>query len=143
MDVWLTVPIVVITAVITLVGNGILGYFRNKATLRGIDRNAEVKLEEHRDNLTFQLLRAAKDEVTAARAEVAMFRPLARHLAHFEEAITHIERLILAEEKGELEIARKAAHAFLERVKGLGNLQQVSVSARNLQKDIEGRKTPS
>lgn len=143
MDVFATIPVVIVTAIITLIGNAVLAHYRSKASLHNIDKNAEIKLEEHRDNLTFQLLRAAKDEVAAARAEVAMFRPLARHLAHFEEAITHIERLILAEENGELEIARKAAHAFLERVKGLGNLQQVSVSARNLQGDLEGRKTPT
>lgn len=138
MDLQGTIPVVIITSILTLVGNALAGWMRNRVEMREIDKNVDVRIEEHRDNLTFQLLKAAKDEVAAARAEVAMFRPLARHLAHFEEAIDHIERLVASVEERELALARTAALNFLQRMRGEGNLQQTSVSARNLREDIEG-----
>lgn len=136
MDIQGTIPVVIVTSILTLLGNALVGWFKQRAELRKIDGDVGIRIEEHRDNLTFQLLKAAKDEVAAARAEVALFRPLARHLAHFEEALNLIERLVLAVEEKELEFARKAASAFLQRMKGSGNMQQMSVAAASYFDDI-------
>lgn len=143
MDIQTTAPLVLITSILTLVGNAFVGWLKQRADLRRINGDVEIRIEEHRDNLTFQLLKAAKDEVAAARAEVAMFRPLARHLAHFEEAIDHIERLVVASDEKELSVAREAGLKFLQRMRGMGNLQQTSVSAKNLRDDLEGPHGPT
>lgn len=131
-----TLPVVVITSILTLLGNALVGWFRQRVEIRKIDSDVEIRIEEHRDNLTFQLLKAAKDEVAAARAEVALFRPLARHLAHFEEAINHIERLVAANDEKEISVARDAALKFLNRMRGMGNMQQMSVAAAAFYDDI-------
>lgn len=122
-------PTAVISAGLTLAASAVAGWFKQRADLRKLSSDNAFRTEEHRDSLTFQLLKAAKDEVAAARAEVAMFRPLAQHLAHFEEAINHIERLVAATDNREYTMAQKAANNFLTRMKGMGNLQQMSVSA--------------
>lgn len=136
MDVQATAPIVIATSLLTLTGNFVVGWLRNRVDLRKINSDVEIRIEEHRDNLTFQLLKAAKDEVAAARAEVALFRPLARHLAHFEEAINHIERLVAASDEKEIGVARDAALKFLGRMRGMGNMQQMSVAAAAFYDDI-------
>lgn len=129
MNVENTIPVVIVTSILTLLGNAFVGWLKQRADLRKINSDVEIRIEEHRDNLTFQLLKAAKDEVAAARAEVALFRPLARHLAHFEEAINHIERLVAANDEKEISVARDAALKFLNRMRGMGNMQQMSVAA--------------
>ena len=136
MNVESTLPVVIITSLLTLVGNALVGWFKQRVDLRKINSDVEIRIEEHRDNLTFQLLKAAKDEVAAARAEVALFRPLARHLAHFEEAINHIERLVAATDEREIGVARDAALKFLGRMRGMGNMQQMSVAAAAFYDDI-------
>lgn len=136
MDISGTVPVVIITSILTLIGNAFVEYLRKRAEVHKVNSDVEVRIEEHRDNLTFQLLKAAKDEVAAARAEVALFRPLARHLAHFEEAIDHIERLVASTDEKELAVSRDAALKFLGRMKGMGNMQQMSVAAASFYDDI-------
>lgn len=123
MDLTTITPTVILTAIVTLAGNWLVGWARNRVDLHKINSDVEIRIEEHRDNLTFQLLKAAKDEVAAARAEVALFRPLARHLADFEEAIDHIERLVAATDDREVKAARDGAMKFLGRLKGMGNMQ--------------------
>lgn len=136
MDVATALPVALVAAALTQVGNAVAGWLKSRAAIRKVDGDVGIRIEEHRDNLTFQLLRAAKDEVVAARAEVAMFRPLAKHLAHFEEAITLIERLVASVEENELVAAREAALKFLNRMHGSGNMQQMSVAAANFYDDI-------
>lgn len=130
------IPIALLAAGATQAANVLVGWFKSRAAIRKVDGDVGIRIEEHRDNLTFQLLRAAKDEVAAARAEVAMFRPLAKHLAHFEEAITLIERLVSSVEENELAIARAAALKFLGRMQGSGNMQQMTVAAASYYEGI-------
>ncbi len=139
MDIATTIPVALLAAGATQLGNVLAGWLKQRAAIRKVDGDVGIRIEEHRDNLTFQLLKAAKDEVAAARAEVAMFRPLARHLAHFEEAIILIERLVASVEEKELVAARDAALKFLGRMQGSGNMQQMSVAAASY---YEGISTP-
>lgn len=60
MDVQATAPIVIATSLLTLAGNFVVGWLRNRVDLRKINSDVEIRIEEHRDNLTFQLLKAAK-----------------------------------------------------------------------------------
>lgn len=131
-----SIPIALLAAGATQAANVLVGWFKSRAALRKVDGDVGIRIEEHRDNLTFQLLRAAKDEVAAARAEVAMFRPLAKHLAHFEEAITLIERLVSSVDERDLETARAAALKFLGRMHGSGNMQQMTVAAASYYEGI-------
>lgn len=86
-------------SVVTLIGQALIAWVKG-----GSDA------DQHREKLTFELLEAAREEVKLARQEVAELRPVAARLAHFEEALDHIEALRYGGE-----VARRAATIFLRR----------------------------
>jgi len=57
-----------------------------------------LKITEHRDNLTFELLNAAKEEVKGLREELHNYRQLERRVAHFEEALRLLSDLLHADD---------------------------------------------
>src|SRR5690606_16832963 len=81
------------------------------------DRKADLDLEIHRDGLTFELLEAARKELASLRVEVERSRVSESHIRHFDEAIQHIEMLLLAENSGERMTAEREARAFLNRMR--------------------------
>ena len=81
---------------ITLLAQSGTAWLKARGERHRTDRDADVKLEAHRDKLTFDLLDAARVEVAAARDEAASLRPMVARLAHFEEALDHIHALLHA-----------------------------------------------
>lgn len=86
---------------------------------RSTDTAADLKREEHRDALMFDLLKAARVEGEALRSEVAALRPLVTRVAHFEEALDHIHALLHAEGPTERKAAERRAQAYLTRMRRL------------------------
>lgn len=101
----------------TYAAQAVGGWFRSRSDDRRSVRDADLKLEEHRDSLTFDLLTAARDEMAALRAEAAGLRPLMIHAAHLEEALDHLHALLHAEDDLELRAAERRAKAFLKRMR--------------------------
>jgi len=118
------------------------GWFKERARDRRADRFSGVKLEEHRDRLTFDLLEAAREELSDLRTEVSELRPISIRVAHLEEALDHIHALLHAEGDVETRAAERRAKAFLRRMRPeIGDLRQsaqVATSAKNVIGDISG-----
>lgn len=107
----------------TWVGNGLVQWFRAREDREKDERSSDIRLEEHRDKLTFDLLSAARVEVSAARDEVSSLRPavarLALREAHLDEALDHIDGLLNSDTAEELKAARRRARAFVNRLRRL------------------------
>lgn len=86
------------------------------ATAHAEERAADLKVEQHRDELTFQLLEAARNEVQQLRREVERLRPADNHLQLFETALEHIEALLAADDASR-PAAERSARAFLKRMR--------------------------
>ena len=81
------------------------------------DRKADLDLEIHRDGLTFELLEAARHEIASLRIDLERSRINEDHIHHFDDALRHIEELLLAENAGERKSAERSARAFLNRMR--------------------------
>jgi hypothetical protein len=110
------------------------------------DRKADLDLEVHRDGLTFELLEAARKEIASLRVEVERSRINEDHIRHFDEALQHIEGLLLAENAGERKAAERGARAFLNRMRRMqeargiiANELQRLKSEQNLDDRAEGQ----
>lgn len=100
------------------VGNVLLEMVKSRGPVRAAEREADLKLEAHRDGLMFQILEAAREEVSGLRAEVSRLRPMESHLLHFEEALMHVERLLVVPSSSEnRDQIEKEARAFLGRMR--------------------------
>ncbi len=121
----------------TLGARALTGWLR---AARG-DRAVGAKLEEHRDHLTFELLDAAREEVTAVRKDMAEYRQMNTRVAHMEEALDHLHALLHADGDSERQAAERRARAFLRRMRPdigeLRNSVQKVASANNIIADIE------
>jgi hypothetical protein len=116
--------------------NAMVQWMRSRDSRHSVDRSTDVKLEEHRDSLTFQLLEAARVEVAELRVEVQRLRPLEHHLLHFDEALRHLEELLMADGEAELGIAKRNARAFLNRVK---RMREATGTLRNELQRLQSR----
>lgn len=105
----------------TLLAQSRTAWLKARGERHRTDQDADVKLEAHRDKLTFDLLDAARVEVTAAREEAACLRPMVARLAHLEEALDHIHALLHARMGEERKAAERRARAFLNRMRSIAN----------------------
>lgn len=105
-------------------------------------RTIDAQLEEHRDNLTFDLLKAAREEVAAMRHEVAAMRADGVNTLHFEEALDHLDALLNSINDAERNAAERRARAFMRRMRpevgDLRNTAQTVISTRRVASDIGG-----
>jgi hypothetical protein len=124
---------------LTWLGNGLFQWFKSRG-----DR--DVQLEEHRDGLTFDLLKAAREDIATLRLQVADYGELTVKAAHIEEALDHIYALLHAEGDAEANAARRRATAFLKRMRPdpaeqrgeERNAVQREISAAQIIKDAKG-----
>lgn len=84
------------------------------------------RLEIHRDELTFELLQNARQEMSAARVEVEdlrdevrKLRAMEQHFYHFQQALDHLEALLFPETTEARATAERNARAFLGRMRRL------------------------
>ncbi len=84
------------------------------------------RLEVHRDQLTFDLLKNARFEMSQAhvevedlRGEVRKLRSMEQHFYHFEQSLDHLEALLLAETPEATALATRNGRAFLNRMRRL------------------------
>jgi hypothetical protein len=133
----------------TSVGTYLIQWRRDRDAKRTSDRKADTAIEEHRDGLTLDLLKAARDEMGELRREMVDQRMLSAKAAHIDEALDHIHALLHAEGEIELLAAQRRAKAFLKRmrpdpveVKGeQRNDVQRTISAANIKRDVEEPKS--
>jgi hypothetical protein len=118
---------------VTLLGQWASDWIKSRQTSSQHEMSLDAQLEQHRDNITFDLLKAAKEEITSLREEVIQLRPLSPRVAHLEEALEHIDSMLNASNDIERELAGKRAEAFLKRMRPNG------VSVRNLATDADGK----
>jgi len=60
------------------------------------NRNVDMKLKEHRDELTFDVIKTARDEIKRLNEEATQLRPLVIRMVHLDEALDHLEALTTA-----------------------------------------------
>lgn len=129
----------------TLAFQTFAGWMKARGEQRRGDREVDAKLEEHRDQLTFDLLSAARQEMAALRSEVSELRLISARVAHLEEALDHIHAMLHAESDAEKLAAEKRARAYLRRMRpdigDLRNSAQKVASAKAVIATIEGAET--
>jgi hypothetical protein len=84
------------------------------------------RLIMHRDELTLQIIRTGREELTSARIEVDDLRDEVRklrvmegHFFHFHQSLDHLEALLTASTPEERKLAERNAQAFLARMRRL------------------------
>lgn len=132
-------PVTILGVGIGAIGTGALTWIWRLYVHRDARREREetkaVEVEKHRDDLTLQLLSAAKDEVAQARQEAKdererrnALQAIEEHFYHFEQALNHLEAVLTATDADTRAVAEKNAKAFLIRMRRLqqakGNIQQ-------------------
>lgn len=132
-----------ILSAIALLGGGGGATWAGNAFLQW--RKQSDNTETQRDGLTFDLLKAAREEMSELREEVTGLRGMTAKVAHIEEALDHIHALLHAEGEAEVRAAARRASAFLKRMrpdpveeKGeKRNSTQADISASRLKRDAE------
>lgn len=133
MDILGTGAFALVSAVVAWAGSAV----KFRADQRKIDGDREDarkkleieqgdRLEIHRDDLTFELLQAARSEVSGARLEMKelhdelrTLRSLEQHLYHFQQALDHLDAILHAPTQDERTAAERVAKAFLTRMRRL------------------------
>lgn len=133
----------VVTSASALVAASMAGRFYlqlRKIQQAGLTSHQKMALdiETHRDGLTFELLETARAEIAALRSEVERRRIGEQHIQHFEDALSHIEALLLSENDADRKAAERAARAFLNRMRRMQEAK--GIIANELQR-IESEKT--
>lgn len=80
----------------------------------------------HRDELTLQIIRMGREEISAARLEadelredLKKLRPMEVHFYHFQQSLDHLEALLTAATAEERDASERNARAFLNRMRRL------------------------
>lgn len=94
-----------------------LQWRKDRGAEKTADRTADTQIDEHRDGLTLDLLRAAREEMGELRKEMGDQRSLAAKAAHIDEALDHIHALLHADGEIEFKAASRRAAAFLRRMR--------------------------
>lgn len=123
MDYWLsTSTISLATAAVGWLGAAWL--YRDRKQKEKADQTE--RMEIHKDDLTFELLKAAREEVAVARVEmntlrdeVQTLRALEKHFYHFQQALDHLDAVLYAPTPEARAAAERTAKAFVTRMKRL------------------------
>lgn len=115
-------PWVIITAIVAW--SGAWFTHREKSKRDALARGD--RLEVHRDDLTLQIIRTGREELSLARIEVEDLREEVRklrsmetHFYHFQQSLDHLEALLSAETVEARALAERNARAFLVRMRRL------------------------
>ncbi len=134
-------------SIATVAVQALASWIKARGQLHRGDREVDAKLDHQRNELTFDLLAAARAEVAAFAKEVSELRPMSSRMAHLEEALDHISALLHAEGEAEVKAAKRRAQAYLRRMRPeIGdwrNTVQAAKSAKNVIEDIFNDKPES
>lgn len=115
-------PWVIIAAVVSWFG----AMYANREKIKKQKVQNADRLEIHRDELTFQLLQNARQEMASARIEVEdlrdevrKLRSMENHFFHFQQSLDHLEALLFPESEEVRIAAERNARAFLARMRRL------------------------
>lgn len=107
-------------------GQAAIAWIKSRGDQASSAKSTEARMEEHRDNLTFELLQEArthlsmvKTEVVELRREVKVLRELEKHFFYFEQSLDHLETILSAPTPEERHTAERNARAFLTRMRRL------------------------
>lgn len=140
-------PFVIISSVMTWFGQAWL----QRQRVRKDDRDAHDRIEIHRDELTFELLQNARQEMSSARIEVEdlrdevrKLRSMEQHFYHFQQSLDHIEALLFPDTHEARANAERNARAFLNRMRRLNEakgtianeVQRTASRVEDMEKDI-------
>jgi hypothetical protein len=112
------IPVGIVTGLAGWFGKAYMETLRLKAAERKAQIEQGANLEKHRDDLTFQLLDAARQELTLMRTEIEKLRPMESHLYHLQQALEHIDALLHSDPDARA-VAERNAQAFLSRMRRL------------------------
>lgn len=123
----------------TVIAQAFAGWWKSRGERYAVDRQVEAEIDQHRDKLTLELLKAARDEAAAVRKETVSL-----HAVHLEEALDHLYALLNANTPEEKKAAEVRARAFLRRMRptigDIRNQRQAKRSADKLaERDGKGR----
>jgi hypothetical protein len=127
-------------------GHVVIQWMRGRDSRHNTDRTVDAKLEEHWTKTTLELLDTLRDELNAAKIELANLRPMEARLAHLEEALDHIHALLASDTAAERKAAERRARAFMRRMRGEDqrgeerNELQTKISADRIKRDSESGK---
>lgn len=132
------------TALLASVATIGVQWLRGRDERHRADNETDIKIEEHRDGLTVEMLELARSEIKDLRSVVSELRPLVPKLAHLDEALDHLHALLHSCSEGEQRAAERRAAAFLRRMRGIEakgderNSVQRAISGENLKRDARG-----
>lgn len=110
------------------IGTVLVQWLKGRSDRTAAQITAELGREGQLDDLTKELIASAKADIKDLREELSILRPLQTHLLHFEEAIFHLEAIVLASDPNALIDAKRSASAFLKRIdrsrRAVGNIRQ-------------------
>lgn len=100
--------------------------YANRDKKRDDATDHSTKLVVHRDELTLQIIRTGREEISAARLEVddlrdevRKLRAMETHFYHFQQSLDHLEALLTANTPAEHADAERNARAFVNRMRRL------------------------
>lgn len=133
-------PWVIFTAIVSWFAS--MWANRKRAIEKDVRRSEN--LEVHRDELTFQLLQNARQEMSAARVEVEdlrdevrKLRSMEHHFFHFQQSLDHLEALLFPETDEVRAAAERNARAFLARMRRLNEAKgTIANEAQRVASDI-------
>jgi hypothetical protein len=141
-------PWVILAAVVSWFSS----LYANRTRLQKKAGDQADRLVVHRDELTLQIIRAGREEISTARIEVEDLREEVRklrametHFYHFQQSLDHLEALLIARTPEEREAAERNARAFVNRMRRLqeakgtiSNEAQRHISESRLPEDEKG-----
>ncbi len=137
----------------TWLGQAAASWFKARGERDKAREANETTLEQHRDNLTFELLQEArthlamvKSEVEELRKEVKILRGLEKHFYYFEQSLDHLDAILSCPSgTEERNTAERNAKAFLNRMRRLTDARGTirnEVQIASSQADLAGDRLP-
>lgn len=138
--------------IITGVGTWAAAVWQGRQKAKKVEEDRGDRLEIHKDELTFEILRNARQEVLSTRLEMddvrfemRKLRKMETHFFHFQQSLDHLEALLFAEDSDARALAERAAKAFLNRMRRLNEakgtiadeVQRVDSAVESAVQDIE------
>lgn len=122
MDILGTGVFAVVSSLVTWAGTAYA--YRDRKKEKAQEQDAGLQI--HKDNMLFELLQIARQEIQVARIElreardeIKVLRPLEQDFYHVEQALDLFDALLSAETAAERKMAERNARGFVSRIRRL------------------------